>query len=359
MEELNGTDLPVIDLSLFSSKNVDQNQLESHEFNKLRQACQELGFFLVINHGVDATLIQSVECRIRDMFALPAEIKNRAIFPIFNTGYGPSVVDDVAKDSIPENMSFPWDHLLPNSVEKISAKLWPQGNPAFCEELNAYGAQIKELSHRILKLLVWSLGVDVSSQSASELFEKSFGNVRMNYYDKCTDKEMISKAHTDVSFFTILYQDDIGGLQIRTKQGKWMDSKPLPGSFVINVGDILQIALFREEFFLNINKSLSNQSIEWLRGSAEALRPLSPTIMWSNGRNRSAEHRVVYGRSNRNRLSMAYFFDLPDEFEIRCPKEMIDQEHPQLYKVVTKGDTVAYFKKVGPNMATPQHFRLQ
>ncbi|GLJ08103.1 hypothetical protein SUGI_0081360 [Cryptomeria japonica] len=321
MEELNGTDLPVIDLSLFSSKNVDQNQLESHEFNKLRQACQELGFFLVINHGVDATLIQSVECRIRDMFALPAEIKNRAIFPIFNTGYGPSVVDDVAKDSIPENMSFPWDHLLPNSVEKISAKLWPQGNPAFCEELNAYGAQIKELSHRILKLLVWSLGVDVSSQSASELFEKSFGNVRMNYYDKCTDKEMISKAHTDVSFFTILYQDDIGGLQIRTKQGKWMDSKPLPGSFVINVGDILQ--------------------------------------MWSNGRNRSAEHRVVYGRSNRNRLSMAYFFDLPDEFEIRCPKEMIDQEHPQLYKVVTKGDTVAYFKKVGPNMATPQHFRLQ
>ncbi|XP_057837966.2 jasmonate-induced oxygenase 3-like [Cryptomeria japonica] len=304
MEALNGTDLPVIDLSLFPSQNVDQNQLESFEFKKLRQACQELGFFLVINHGVDPTLIQAVDGRIRDMFALPTEVKNRAIFPIFNTGYGPSVVDDAAKDSIPENMSFPWDHLLPNSVEKISAKLWPQGNPPFCEELNAYGAQIKELCQRILKLLVWSLGVDVSSQSVSELFEKSFGNVRMNYYDKCTDKEMISKAHTDVSFFTILYQDDIGGLQIRNKQGKWMDSKPLPGSFVFNVGDILQ--------------------------------------MWSNGRYRNAEHRVVYGKSNRNRLSMAYFFDLPNEFEIRCPKETIDEEHPQLYKVVTKDVVLIY-----------------
>ncbi|GLJ08102.1 hypothetical protein SUGI_0081350 [Cryptomeria japonica] len=321
MEVLNGTDLPVIDLSLFPSQNVDQNQLESHEFTKLRQACQELGFFLVVNHGVNPSLIQAVDGRIRDMFALPTEAKNRAIFPIFNTGYCSSIVDDVAKDSIAESMSFPWDQLLPNSVEKISAKLWPQGNPVFCEELNAYGAQIRDLSHRILKLLVWSLGVDVSSQSASELFEKSFGTVRMNYYDKCTDKEMISRPHTDVSFFTILYQDDVGGLQIRTKEGKWMDSKPLPGSFAVNAGDILQ--------------------------------------MWSNGRYRSAEHRVVYGKSNRNRLSMAYFFDLLDEFEIRCPKETIDQEHPQLFKVVTKGDTVAYFKKEGPNMATPLHFRLQ
>ncbi|GLJ08106.1 hypothetical protein SUGI_0081430 [Cryptomeria japonica] len=320
MEAVNGTDLPVIDLSLFPSQNVDQN-LQSQEFNELRKACQELGFFRVINHGINPTLIQAVESRIRDIFAMPSEIKNRAVFPIFNTGYGPSVVDDVTKDSTPENMIFPWDHLLPNSVEKISAKLWPQGNPAFCEELNAYKTQVRELSHRILKLLVWSLGVDISSQSASQLFEKSHGNLRMNYYDKSTEKEMISKAHTDVSCLTVLYQDDVGGLQIRTKQGKWMDSKPMPGSFVINIGDILQ--------------------------------------MWSNGTYRSAEHRVVYGKSNKNRLSMAYFHDFLDEFEIRCPEEMIDQERPQLYKVVTKGDIVAYYKKAGPNLYTPLHFKLQ
>ncbi|GLJ08105.1 hypothetical protein SUGI_0081380 [Cryptomeria japonica] len=321
MEVLNGTDIPVIDLSLFpGSQNVDIKQLESEEFNKLRKACQELGFFLVINHGINPTLVQAVEGRIRDMFALPAEIKNRAIFPIFNAGYGPFEVHDVTKDTTPENMVFPWDHLLPNSVEEISARLWPQGNPAFCEELNAYRTQVRELSHRILRLLVWSLGVDISSQSASELFEKSYGNLRMNYYDKSTEKEMISKAHTDISCITILYQDDVGGLQIRTKQDKWIYTKPVPGSFVINIGDVLQ--------------------------------------MWSNGRYRSAQHRVVYGKSNKNRLSMAYFHDFLDEFEIRCPKEMIDKHHPQLYKVVVKGDIVEYLKKTGPNLYNPLHFKI-
>ncbi|KAH9301995.1 hypothetical protein KI387_013578, partial [Taxus chinensis] len=87
----------------------------------------------------------------------------------------------------------------------------------------------------------------------------------MNYYYNTKDDDeeepqnarKISKAHTDLGCVTILYQDDVGGLQIRTKQGNWIDTKPLSGSFVVNLGDCSQ--------------------------------------MWSNCRYRSSEHRVVYG----------------------------------------------------------------
>jgi isopenicillin N synthase-like dioxygenase len=46
-------------------------------------------------------------------------------------------------------------------------------------------------------------------------------------------------AHTDYGLFTILQQDHIGGLQVRNRAGRWIDARPLRGSFVINVGDML------------------------------------------------------------------------------------------------------------------------
>lgn len=265
--------------------------------------------------------MEEVDAMARHMFTLPQETKDEAIFPNnFNSGYGPPQVDALAKDYTPENMTFPGDHLLPNSVDQICARLWPLGNDKPREALRAYKNQMGDLSHKILKLVIRSLGVEVGSPWASELFEKSHGFLRMNYYDKCTDEERISKPHTDVSCLTILYQDDVGGLQIRTKEGIWMDSKPLAGSFVINIGDCFQ--------------------------------------MWSNARYRSAEHRVVYGMAKRNRLSMAYFLDFVDEYEIRTPAELIDAQHPAQYKAVRKGEIMAYYKKVGPNLGIPLHLRL-
>ena len=78
--------------------------------------------------------------------------------------------------------------------------------------------------------------------------------------------------------------------------------------------------------------------------------------MWSNGRYRSAEHRVVYGGSER--LSMAFFLDFPDKTEIRAPEELIDEKHPQKYKAVTFEDLKAYYIQAGPTLGGPPAYFL-
>eukprot|EP00253_Pinus_taeda_P035747 PITA_35747 len=313
-------ELPVIDFSLLPWKSGgDAHHHDQRELEKLREACQEWGFFRAINHGVNSTLVQAVDSMVRDMFMLPADIKEKAISPILNTGYFRPQRGTEGKDSLPESMVFPND----TSVDDISSKLWPHGNHKFRERMQEYNSEMREVSHGILKLILCSLGVDVTEHYSSPLFQKSQGWLRMNFYHNKNDhdnqqQQRYSKAHTDIGCLTILYQDHVGGLQIRTKEGEWINTKPLPGSFVVNIGDCLQ--------------------------------------MWSNGRYRSAEHRVVYGGSER--LSMAFFLDFTDKAEIRAPEELIDEKHPRKYRGVTFEDLKAYFMKAGPTLGGPPAYFL-
>ncbi|GLJ21931.1 hypothetical protein SUGI_0410620 [Cryptomeria japonica] len=129
------SDLPVIDLSLLPSTFAEKQNLSdlegNNELKKLREACQELGFFRIINHGMEAAFIQKTDSIARDMFSLAEEEKSRAIFPIFNTGYCPADAGADGKASLPESLVFPGENALPNSVHQISARLWPHGNNNF------------------------------------------------------------------------------------------------------------------------------------------------------------------------------------------------------------------------------------
>ena len=104
----------------------------------------------------------------------------------------------------------------------------------------------------ILKLIMMSLGVDLSKHYGSATFDDCVFQIRMNLYHNIDHKNLeaaaagdeqilFSEAHTDISFLTLLYQDDVGGLQIRKKEGQWVNTKPLPGSFAVNIGDCLQV----------------------------------------------------------------------------------------------------------------------
>eukprot|EP00253_Pinus_taeda_P002019 PITA_02019 len=313
--------LPVIDLDhLLHSWKSGGGSDELQELNKMREACSQLGFFRVMNHGIEPALIQTLDSVARDMSALPTEMKERAIFPLYSTGYSPSKIDLLGKDeSMPESMSFPSGHI----VDEICSKLVPQGNHKSLETIQKYMAEISGPSHKMLKLIMYSLGLDVGKHYESSAFD---GKLRFNFYHKLAEgapdhKEIFYRAHTDLSFFTILYEDDVGGLQIRTEEGNWYDSKPLPGSFVVNIGDSLQ--------------------------------------MWSNGRYRSSEHRVVHGGSQRSRLSIAFFLFFTEDTEILAPQELISEEHPQLYRAVTTKDLRVLGKKVGPSLRGDiAYFRL-
>lgn len=168
----------------------------------------------------------------------------------------------------------------------------------YSEILHEYGNKMAELSEKILKLVLMSLGEGCEKKYYEPEFKNCHGYLRINNYSsqeiiKEEEVEGLGK-HTDMSCITVLYQDDIGGLQVRSKEGDWVDIDPSEGTLVVNIGDMLQA--------------------------------------WSNDRLRSSEHRVVLKQPVKNRFSLAFFWCFEDEKVVAAPDEVVGEGCKRLYK---------------------------
>ncbi|GLJ05875.1 hypothetical protein SUGI_0027050 [Cryptomeria japonica] len=318
--------LPVVDISQISHAFERQQGTGNPALATFRKACEEWGFLYVVNHGIPEDLLQNVESQAAQLRALPLEIKEKLATSnpadakekaaTSNTGEteengatsNPSKIIGKTSLSKPKNgyTSTAWmDNFcfteLPhsNSVQEVCDKIWPEeGNPKFCEAIRTYVVSVADLASRISKIIVASLGLDVETVYHAD-FENFVSHMRINLYvtdRKMSMEEEIPRSHTDIGCFTILYQDKEGGLQVRSKEGKWVDVRPLPNSFVINVADCMKA--------------------------------------WSNGRFRSAEHRVVY-KGWKDRISIPYFVQFPPDKQITAPEELVDDDHPRRYRPFT------------------------
>lgn len=182
-----------------------------------------------------------------------------------------------------------------------------------------------DMSKKIIESILMCLGADVEKKFGSE-FKNCEGYFRINHY---TPPESVKGdvveglgMHTDMSCITILYQDENGGLQVRSKEGKWMDIDPREDALVVNIGDLLQA--------------------------------------WSNGKLRSSEHRVVL-RESANRFSIAFFWCFEDEKTVIAPEEVVGEGNLRIYKSFVCADYIKFressetgkFEKVG---FTVKHF---
>eukprot|EP01018_Ginkgo_biloba_P037434 Gb_29875 [translate_table: standard] len=284
--ELQVLDVPVIDLSV-------QLGGEEEMCRRVREACEEWGCFLAVNHGIDRHLLQSMDSVIQDLFALPTHAKENLISPTFFKGY----LGRSKTEPFYETMAIPG---IPpsDSIEEYAHKLWPQGYPKFCEIMKAYSQQAVEVANKVTKMLLRSLGEEMRKYYESH-FGRCEGHLRLNHYSRLVpaydDESVGLPEHTDTSCFTILYQHHVGGLQIRTKDGEWYEVKLLGDheSIVVIVGEILEA--------------------------------------WTNTKCRCVQHRVVY-RGVKPRVSAALFWNFEEEMEIWAPAELIDDQHPRLYR---------------------------
>lgn len=118
-----------------------------------------------------------------------------------------------------------------------------------------------------------------------------------------TDGQIGSGAHTDWGALTLLAQDDCGGLQVRSRNGHWFDAPPLPGAFVVNLGDLMQ--------------------------------------RWTHDRYRSNLHRVVNAVSTRERRSVAYFWEIDYHARVETlPTCLPADGNPSHYPPITAGDHI-------------------
>ncbi|KAJ4848943.1 hypothetical protein Tsubulata_034179 [Turnera subulata] len=217
--------LPIIDLSLLSSGTPDQRSKIIHDLGK---ACQEWGFFTVINHGVPESLMKAMMDACREFFDLPEEEKREFA--------GKHVLDPIRCGT-----SFN------TSVEKVFCwrdflKIHPHYVTACREVLLEYIQRTREVYRKLLNAISESLGLEELYIDRAMNVESGLEFFVANLYPPCPqpDLAMGLPPHTDPGLLSLLIQNGIAGLQLQ-HNGKWVTVNCIPNSFLVNTGAQLEI----------------------------------------------------------------------------------------------------------------------
>ncbi|MEM7527127.1 MAG: 2-oxoglutarate and iron-dependent oxygenase domain-containing protein [Pseudomonadota bacterium] len=269
--------LPVIDLSALQGS--DQAAIAATAA-ALGQAARTSGFFYITGHGVAQSLIEEMFAASKAFHALPRAEKmtHWCGFSTNHRGYVP--FEENGRD-FPKriNMNDAWDMSYeapadhPDHVagwRMTGPNVWPE-IPGWRETVSSYYDAVFALGRRMMGALALELGV-----SPEELFSQitcPTSQLRMLRYvpnDLPQTADMVGiDAHSDFECFTILLQGG-PGLQVMNAEDVWIEAPPIPGTFIVNIGDIFEA--------------------------------------WSGGQFKSTQHRVI--NTGNERYSFPLFFGL-------------------------------------------------
>lgn len=306
------TQLPVLDLGALDG----DSRVRADFLARLRQAAREVGFFYVRNHGVPRELNERALASAIAFFALP-EAEKQAIAMVRSPhfrGYtraGGEITRgrpdwreqiDVGaeREALPRRPGAPaWTRLQgPNQ--------WPASLPEFRDAVLRWQDAVTEVLVRLLRAFAVALGqpedsfASISEDAPHQLVKV----IRYPGRTRYEDAQGVG-AHKDSGLLSLIYQDGQGGLQVKGSSG-WIDAAPLPDAFVVNIGELLELA--------------------------------------SDGYLRATVHRVVSPPAGRERISLAFFLGarldatvpaltLPPDLAAQAPGFERDPNNPLLRQV--------------------------
>jgi len=216
---------------------------------ELFKAFESIGFVYVKDHGLEDGLVARAMKVSEDFFLLPKSEKDKFDKdPNIQQGYvepGREVFTDSTKDTITELRESYDVTKIEGSLATFPDDKVPELRPC----LTTLAIKSKELSFRILRGLALALNLD---QEYFIVREKLMFTTQCNtklrsiYYPAIQDSDVKPGVvrcgeHTDYGLMTLLYQDSMGGLEVKGVDGRWIDAKPVEGSVLINCGDMLEI----------------------------------------------------------------------------------------------------------------------
>jgi isopenicillin N synthase-like dioxygenase len=248
LERVSETTLPLIDISRFRDSASRAGFLA-----ELRHAAHDVGFFYVVGHGVPERLMTSMFDVAREFFALPLDQRlaienlNSPQFRGYtrvgteHTGGTPDWREQI--DIGPERPARPFEAGDPAWTRLIGPNQWPAGLPQLREVTLEWQAEALRVSREVLRALSAALG------QSEDYFDTWFDaeastHVKVVQYPGRADEhsEQGVGVHKDYGYLALLQQDDVGGLQVQAEDGTWLDATPVPGAFVFNIGEMLEIA---------------------------------------------------------------------------------------------------------------------
>jgi isopenicillin N synthase-like dioxygenase len=276
---------------------------------QVAEACRHYGFFYLHGHGVPAPLRTGGFDAAQRFFSLPLEDRmacrpvsarqNRGYQPMFDTVHAGSKPD--LKESFDMGYPLPADDAdLVAGVPFHSINTWPT-LPGFRHQVEALYHGMLDCGRQVLRAM--ALGLDADENFFVGRCRKPTTNMRLVHYppqDPQPDAGIGASAHTDRGIVTLLLNDRNGGLHVQGEGGDWIDAPPEDEAIIVNVGDLM--------------------------------------TRWTNGRFRSAVHRVV-NATGRERYSIPQFHH-PNYHTVVDPRELPDGGEARFEPVVA-GDFVA------------------
>ena len=218
---------------------------------EIGQACRECGFFYIVGHGVDSNLQQQLETVSRDFFAQPLDAKMnirmdrggaawRGYFPV---GQELTSGKRDRKEGIYFGAELPRDHpRVADGTPLHGQNLFPENLPEFRSVVLTYLDEMTRLGHTLMRGIALSLGLEgtyfFEHYTADPLVLFRIFNYPPDLTAGSPEPSWGVGEHTDYGLLTILKQDDVGGLEVKSK-GHWIPAPPIPGSFICNIGDML------------------------------------------------------------------------------------------------------------------------
>jgi len=307
--------VPVIDIAPFIGGAPEQKRAVA---TALREACEEIGFFTIVGHGVAEALIEDTRAKALQFFALPASEKRAIARPPSKISRGYSWVGDRGLayslgDKTPPDLqeSFGMGPVkpVPSALAGTPAEsaffmpnVWPAQPAGFRATFERVYAELDRVAAHVMR--IFAVALDLPEHFFDDKIDQPTSTLRAILYpaqDRAPQPgQLRAGAHTDYGTVTILRGDDTpGGLQVKRRDGVWVDVHPVPGSFVCNIGDLM--------------------------------------MRWTNDRWLSNLHRVANPPAEQAhvpRLTLVYFQNPNCDAEIRC----IDPDAPAKYEPVRFGE---------------------
>lgn len=307
------SEIPVLDLGPYLTGEV--GALEELGL-KVRQIQESIGFWAVINHGVNWQLLENAYAQLARFFALSGEEKNGYRINHLSLGYVPpksttyvtSVINENTKKDLNETLILaldrPDDHPLVKAKTRfVGPNQWPVGLDGFREAISAYQAEVRILGEKLLP--VFATALELAPDYFDPFFKEPVMWSRNAHYPAIEPEEnqFGIAPHSDHSFLTMLPTTEVPGLQIRTQSGEWIDAKHIKEGILVNTGE-----------FLN---------------------------RWTNGCFIPTPHRVL--PPEKDRYSIATFFNPSPETIATALPTCVSESNPIRYDPVSLMDYVSWY----------------
>lgn len=239
------TSIPIVDISGLRSPDRAERERVAAEIGK---AAREVGFLYVSGTGVDSTLFDRMLAATKTFFALPVEEKMRSYIGLStcHRGYVPVGEEGVEtgmpdlKEAFDTALDLPADdpdYVAGNPM--LGPNVWPDVD-GFAEAVTAYYQAVLDLGHQLLWAFAVALGED--PDTFTKHATKTPSQLRLVHYPYNPEAEDVLGigAHTDYECFTLL-KPTAPGLEVLNEAGEWVDVPPVPDTFVVNIGDLLEL----------------------------------------------------------------------------------------------------------------------